>query len=72
LNTENNVIEINGLTKRFKDVLAVDELSFEVHSGDVFGFLGPKRCRKKYHNQDDTFTDYANFWNDKNFWKNSE
>jgi ABC-type multidrug transport system ATPase subunit len=46
LNTENNVIEINGLTKRFKDVLAVDELSFEVHSGDVFGFLGPNGAGK--------------------------
>jgi len=46
LNAENNVIEINGLTKRFKDVLAVDELSFEVHSGDVFGFLGPNGAGK--------------------------
>jgi ABC-type multidrug transport system ATPase subunit len=46
LNAENNVIEINGLTKRFKEVLAVDELSFEVHSGDVFGFLGPNGAGK--------------------------
>jgi ABC-type multidrug transport system ATPase subunit len=46
LNAENNVIEINGLTKRFKDVLAVDELSFGVHSGDVFGFLGPNGAGK--------------------------
>ena len=46
MNAENNVIEINGLTKRFKDVLAVDELSFEVHSGDVFGFLGPNGAGK--------------------------
>jgi len=46
LNAENNVIEINGLTKRFKDVLAVDELSFEVRSGDVFGFLGPNGAGK--------------------------
>lgn len=46
MNAENNVIEINGLTKRFKEVLAVDELSFEVHSGDVFGFLGPNGAGK--------------------------
>ena len=46
MNADNNVIEINGLTKRFKDVLAVDELSFEVHSGDVFGFLGPNGAGK--------------------------
>jgi ABC-type multidrug transport system ATPase subunit len=46
LNTQDNVIEINGLTKRFKEVLAVDELSFEVHRGDVFGFLGPNGAGK--------------------------
>jgi ABC-type multidrug transport system ATPase subunit len=46
LNSQDNVIEINGLTKRFKDVLAVNELSFEVHSGDVFGFLGPNGAGK--------------------------
>jgi ABC-type multidrug transport system ATPase subunit len=46
LNSQDNVIEINGLTKRFKEVLAVDQLSFEVHSGDVFGFLGPNGAGK--------------------------
>lgn len=46
MNNENNVIEISGLTKRFKDVLAVDELSFTVNRGDVFGFLGPNGAGK--------------------------
>ena len=46
MNTEENVIEISGLTKRFKEVLAVDELSFQVHKGDVFGFLGPNGAGK--------------------------
>jgi len=46
VNTEENVIEISGLTKRFKEVLAVDELSFQVHKGDVFGFLGPNGAGK--------------------------
>src|SRR5512136_399221 len=35
-----NVITINGLTRRFKDTVAVDALSFEVRAGEIFGFLG--------------------------------
>jgi ABC-2 type transport system ATP-binding protein len=35
-----SVIEVRGLTKRFGQVLAVDQLSFEVESGSVVGFLG--------------------------------
>jgi ABC-2 type transport system ATP-binding protein len=35
-----SVIEVRGLTKRFGPVLAVDQLSFEVESGTVVGFLG--------------------------------
>jgi ABC-2 type transport system ATP-binding protein len=31
---------LDHLTKRFGDVLALDELSFEVAKGEVFGFLG--------------------------------
>ncbi len=33
-------IRINGLTKRFKDVTAVDRVSFSVKAGEVFGFMG--------------------------------
>lgn len=40
------VIQIQGLTKRFKDFYAVDELSFDVYRGDVFGFLGPNGAGK--------------------------
>jgi ABC-2 type transport system ATP-binding protein len=40
------VIEVNGLTKRFGAVLAVDRLSFEVRSGAVTGFLGPNGAGK--------------------------
>lgn len=35
-----NVIEINGLTKKFKDVTAVKDLSFKVKEGELFAFLG--------------------------------
>jgi ABC-2 type transport system ATP-binding protein len=40
------VITIQGLTKRFGDVLAVDDLSLEVDQGTVVGFLGPNGAGK--------------------------
>jgi ABC-type multidrug transport system ATPase subunit len=46
LNSSENVIEISGLTKHFKNVHAVDELEFTVLKGDVFGFLGPNGAGK--------------------------
>ena len=39
-------VEVSGLTKRFGDVLAVDELSFSVGPGQVTGFLGPNGAGK--------------------------
>src|SRR6266542_1416007 len=40
------VITVEGLTKRFGDVVAVDDLSFEVDQGTVVGFLGPNGAGK--------------------------
>jgi ABC-2 type transport system ATP-binding protein len=40
------VITIEGLTKRFGEVVAVDNLSFEVDRGTVVGFLGPNGAGK--------------------------
>jgi ABC-2 type transport system ATP-binding protein len=40
------VIEIDGLTKRYGDKTAVDELSFVVEPGVVTGFLGPNGAGK--------------------------
>lgn len=34
------VIEASGLTRRFGEVRAVDQLSLEVQAGEIFGFLG--------------------------------
>ncbi|HYI46418.1 MAG TPA: ATP-binding cassette domain-containing protein [Actinomycetota bacterium] len=39
-------IAVENLTKRFKDVTAVDGLSFEVSSGRVTGFVGPNGAGK--------------------------
>jgi ABC-2 type transport system ATP-binding protein len=43
---EDLMIEVNGLTKRYGDVLAVDDLSFAIRSGEVTGFLGPNGAGK--------------------------
>jgi len=40
------VIEVRGLTKRFGQVLAVDQMSFAVERGTVTGFLGPNGAGK--------------------------
>ncbi len=39
-------IEVQGLTKRFGPVVAVDDLSFTVETGAVTGFLGPNGAGK--------------------------
>lgn len=41
-----NVIEVEKLTKRFGNFTAVDQISFEVKEGEVFGFLGANGAGK--------------------------
>ena len=41
-----NIIEVVNLTKKFKDFLAVDRVSFEVKRGEIFAFLGPNGAGK--------------------------
>ncbi|WP_211245645.1 ABC transporter ATP-binding protein [Actinomadura oligospora] len=40
------MIEVNGLSKRYGDVVAVNDLSFTVPAGLVTGFLGPNGAGK--------------------------
>jgi lipooligosaccharide transport system ATP-binding protein len=40
------LIEARGLTKRFGDFTAVDEIDFAVERGETFGFLGPNGAGK--------------------------
>jgi len=41
-----NAIEINSLSKNFKDSIAVDNISLNVEEGEIFGFLGPNGAGK--------------------------
>jgi ABC-2 type transport system ATP-binding protein len=40
------MIEVDGLTKIYGDVVAVDGISFSVGSGEIIGFLGPNGAGK--------------------------
>jgi ABC-2 type transport system ATP-binding protein len=39
-------VEVNNLTKQFGDFTAVDSVSFNIRSGEIFGFLGPNGAGK--------------------------
>jgi ABC-2 type transport system ATP-binding protein len=39
-------LEFDALTRRYGDVVALDELTFAVPPGQVFGFLGPNGAGK--------------------------
>ena len=44
--TAGRVIEVSGLTKTYRGVRAVDDLSFTLEAGQITGFLGPNGAGK--------------------------
>ena len=44
--TGDYAIEVENLTKRYGNLLAVDDISFTVDSGEVFALLGPNGAGK--------------------------
>ncbi len=44
--TSEKIITADKLTKRFGDFIAVNEISFEVNKGEIFGFLGANGAGK--------------------------
>ena len=41
-----NIIEVKNLVKQYKELKAIDNLSFEVHEGELLGLLGPNGTGK--------------------------
>ncbi|MFQ5951199.1 MAG: ATP-binding cassette domain-containing protein [Candidatus Geothermarchaeales archaeon] len=41
-----SIIEVDGLTKKFGELAAVDHISFRVERAEIFGFLGPNGAGK--------------------------
>jgi ABC-2 type transport system ATP-binding protein len=44
--SEDIAVEVENLVKRFGDFAAVDDISFQIKKGEVFGFLGPNGAGK--------------------------
>lgn len=40
------IIEVKNITKRFNDKLVLDNISYEVEQGEIFGFIGPNGAGK--------------------------
>ncbi|MDO5558215.1 MAG: ABC transporter ATP-binding protein [Oscillospiraceae bacterium] len=40
------VVKVENLVKRYKDLIAVDHLSFSINEGEIFGLLGPNGSGK--------------------------
>jgi ABC-type uncharacterized transport system ATPase subunit len=40
------MLELKGLTRRYGDLVALDDLSFTVREGQLFGFVGPNGAGK--------------------------
>ncbi len=44
--TQERYISLRHITKKFKNITAVDDFSLTVNQGDIYGFLGPNGAGK--------------------------
>lgn len=42
----NNILNVENISKSFKDTIALDKISFSASEGEIFGFLGPSGSGK--------------------------
>ena len=42
----NNILEVNGLTKQYSTVIAVDNISFSIREGEIFALIGSNGAGK--------------------------
>ncbi|MGI6045277.1 MAG: ATP-binding cassette domain-containing protein [Eggerthellaceae bacterium] len=46
MNHSDKVVSVKDLTKRYGDLIALDNFSLEIHNGEIFGLLGPNGSGK--------------------------
>lgn len=44
--SNNKIVQVKGLTKKYDNLTAVDNISFDVYEGEIFGLLGPNGAGK--------------------------
>ncbi len=58
-----NAIEVDHLMKKFGDLVAVNDISFNVAHGEIFGLLGPERRGQDHADPHDDHAHAAHFGN---------
>jgi ABC-2 type transport system ATP-binding protein len=46
MSTPKPLIALENITKKYRDTLALDQVSFEINEGEVFGYIGPNGAGK--------------------------
>ena len=48
MNSDNNtlILDVEGISKQFGELTAVDKVSFQIKKGEIYGLLGPNGAGK--------------------------